>query len=215
MINFLTFSQGSKKVRKMEISNEEYCDMFLLYGKFKQNANTAAREYAIRFPHRRQPSVNVFLRLLNRARHTGQLSLDREGIGGVNRTARNVQNEENILQAFEDNPQNSVVRVATEKFDLSKSSVHRILEDNKKHAYHYTSVQDLLPGDYAVRIEFCTWLLKLQENNNNFVSKILFTDKSNFSREGMFNIHNYHFWREENPHITTRRNFQTKFRRYL
>lgn len=72
-------------------------------------------ENSIRFPHRNRPSVNVFLRLINRA-HIGQLSLNRKGIGDIDRIARNERNEEIVLQAFEDNPQKSI-RVAAREFN--------------------------------------------------------------------------------------------------
>ncbi|CAH1382891.1 unnamed protein product [Tenebrio molitor] len=37
---------------------------------------------------------------------------------------------------------------------LSKSSVQRVLADNRRHPYHYTRVQHLLPEDYPIRREF-------------------------------------------------------------
>jgi hypothetical protein len=48
---------------------------------------------------------------------------------------------------------------------LTKSTVQRILRDNRMHAYHYTKVQHLLPEDYAPRVEFCTWLLEQHAEN--------------------------------------------------
>lgn len=194
----------------MNFTNEEYCDMVILYGECRQSANAAATEYAIRFPHRQHPTRNVILRLVNRARHTGQLSVNRKGIGGVDRAARNQRNEEIILQTFEDDPKISI-KNAEREYNLSKSSIQRILTQNRMHAYHYTRVHDLLPGDYAARVEFCTWIIQQQQNNPDFVNKILFTDEANFSREGTFNVHNYHFWGEENPHVISRTAFQVKF----
>jgi hypothetical protein len=71
---------------------------------------------------------------------------------------------------------------------------------NRQHAYHYTRVQNLLPEGLLLRVQFCEWLLQQHEANPNFVKIILFTDECLFSRNGTFNIHNYHVWVDENPH---------------
>ena len=68
-------------------------------------------------------------------------------------------------------------------------SVQLILKENKMHAYHFTKVQNLLPQDYARRINFCTWLLAQEPD---YTETILFTDESCFTREGSFNTHNSH-----------------------
>jgi hypothetical protein len=44
-----------------------------------------------------------------------------------------------------------------------------------------------------------------------FLKKILFTDESNFSRQGTFNSHNFHRWATENPHEVFIRSFQNRF----
>jgi hypothetical protein len=85
-------------------------------------------------------------------------------------------------------------------FDISKSITQRILKDNRQHAYHYTRVQNLLPEDLPLRVQFCECLLQQHEANPNFVKSISFTDECFFSRNGTFNIHNYHVWADENPH---------------
>jgi hypothetical protein len=45
----------------------EYYDMLIVYGACGENAYAAVEGYAARFP------ANVFLRLVNRARNTGNL----------------------------------------------------------------------------------------------------------------------------------------------
>lgn len=47
--------------------------------------------------------------------------------------------------------------------------------------------------------------------NRNFPGSVLFTDECNFSRDGMFNTHNLHYWNEENPHVTWNRGSQERF----
>jgi hypothetical protein len=45
--------------------------------------------------------------------------------------------------------------------------------------------------------------------NPNFARNILFTEECSFSREGMYNTHNWHLWADENPNII--RGSQEKF----
>jgi hypothetical protein len=47
--------------------------------------------------------------------------------------------------------------------------------------------------------------------NPNFARNILFTEECSFSREGMYNTHNWHLWADENPNIIGVRGFQEKF----
>jgi hypothetical protein len=46
--------------------------------------------------------------------------------------------------------------------------------------------------------------------NPNFARNILFTEECSFSREGMYNTHNWHFWADENPNIIGVRGFIKK-----
>jgi hypothetical protein len=158
--------------------------MLIVYGACGESAYAAVEAYAARFP------ANVFLRLVNRARNTGNLVPQTKGLGGVTREARTPSNEEAVLQTFEEDGTLSIRSVAS-MLDISKSTTQRILKDNRQHAYHYTRVQNLLPEDLPLRVQFCEWLLQQHEANPNFVKSILFTDECFFSRNGTFNIHNY------------------------
>ncbi|KAJ3617848.1 hypothetical protein MTP99_006938 [Tenebrio molitor] len=64
---------------------------------------------------------------------------------------------------------------------LSKSSVQRVPAHNRRHPYHYTGVQHLLPEDYPIRREFYLWLIN-QNDAPHFLSRILFSDESLFCR---------------------------------
>ena len=41
---------------------------------------------------------------------------------------------------------------------------------------------------------------------------ILWTDESLFTRGGMFNVHNEHYWDTENPYVFRERGFQKRFK---
>lgn len=75
------------------------------------------------------------------------------------------------------------------------------------HPFHYQRVHDLKPEDYPARMDFCNWIL----NNEEILPRILWCDESTFTRNGSFNMHNVHFWANENPRAVRRTNFQNRF----
>ena len=116
----------------------------------QKNACAAARIYAERFPGRVHPTRRTIYRVVQKLRETGCLVHNRRDIP----VRRRVRDEERILDAFYENPNNSVRRAACE-FHLSRYEVHRTLRENDLHPYHYQRVQQLLARDLEPRIYFC------------------------------------------------------------
>jgi hypothetical protein len=110
----------------------------------------------------------------------GNLIPQTKGVDGVPRVARTPQNEEAVLQAFEEDDTLSI-RSAASMFNISKSTTQRIPKDNRQHVYHYTRVQNLLPEDRPLRVQFCEWLLQ-HAANRNFV-KVFYLRTNVFSLE--------------------------------
>ena len=75
------------------------------------------------------------------------------------------------------------------------------------HPYHYQRVQELRPEDFPARVEFSNWVL----NYANILPNILWSDESTFTRDKAFNIHNTHYWANENPRVIRRTNHQHRF----
>ena len=73
--------------------------------------------------------------------------------------------------------------------------------------YHVQRVQHLGPGDFAERLKFCKWL----NSSSELHRYILFTDESQFNRDGANNTNNSHVWADENHHATVESNFQLRF----
>lgn len=194
----------------MPYSNDEYLQMIIIYGECNRNANATVREYAARFPNMRHPSVHVILRLIQRVSETGSVLPSRNGAGGPTENVRNVAIEEAVLEAVEEDPTRSV-RTMARLCGTSATQTHRILRRNQHHPYHYTRVQHLEPADYPRRLEFCRWLLEQNRIDPNFSKRILFTDECCFTKEGLFNAHNWHFWTYENPFVTRERAYQHRF----
>jgi hypothetical protein len=67
--------------------------MMMIYGESGRNSKAAARLYRECFPHRRHPSSDVFLDLVNRTRTIGFLVPD-----SVDRTVRTPDTQEVVFQ---------------------------------------------------------------------------------------------------------------------
>ena len=167
----------------------------------------AARRYAELYPNcQRHPSATVIVRAARRLYETGSVLPNNHDVGG-NYVARNLRNTEEIIRAVERNPETSIQVIARE-YGSSYSTVQRILQEEKWHAFHYTRVQQLRPEDYPLRKTFCENFLRRVDRDPRFPSRIIFSDESLFTQEGIFNSHNMHLWSDENPRLTRNRNFQ-------
>jgi hypothetical protein len=121
--------------------------MMLIYGESGRNSKAAARLYRERFSHRRHPSSDVCLGLVNRTRTIGFLVPDRKRVGGVDHTVRTLDTEGVVLQSFTEDGTRSVRNVA-DILNQSKNTVKNILKGNHMHPNHYTKVQRLLSENY-------------------------------------------------------------------
>lgn len=193
----------------MQYSAQEYADIHLVYGQENCNARAAARVYAENFPNRRHPSYQVFIDVNRRLRTTGSVLPSKHETGRP-RTRRTPELEEQVMAYFEEHPGNST-RDAGRTLGIDHTAVSRILTEEGMHPFHYTKVQALLPEDFPKRVTFCQWLLQEIDTDPNFLSKILWTDECNFSRNGVINLHNLHQWSIVNPHATYERAFQVRF----
>jgi len=84
------------------------------------------------------------------------------------------------------------IKFIAREHDLSYFTVQRILKEEKLHAYHYTSVQDLREEEYPRRNRFCENFLRRVDEDPEFSSCVIFSDESLFTREGIFNHRNMH-----------------------
>lgn len=202
--------ESGVEVDKMELySNNEYADMHLILGECRGNGRMAVRRYAARFPNRRLPNRATILGVDQRLRETGKFA-PQVNLRGRRRGVRNQNNVDVILQEVNRRP-NASLRQLVLQTGISKNTIHRILKDDGRHPYHIRKTQCLEAPDPAARLIFCRDMLQKVDDDNGFFSKILFTDESHFSRNGMFNIHNEHRWAVDNPHALQRVHHQRQF----
>ncbi|XP_011859711.1 PREDICTED: F-box only protein 39-like [Vollenhovia emeryi] len=90
--------------------------------------------------------------------------------------------------------------------------VHRVLKSELLYPFHRTKVQELNARDHHARVNFCRWLLQNNEADENFLANIMWTDESLFTRTGLFNCHNEHYYDVINPRVTRTRSFQHRWK---
>ncbi|CAK9801721.1 hypothetical protein ANTQUA_LOCUS2981, partial [Anthophora quadrimaculata] len=131
---------------------------------------------------------------------------------GVTYTTYATDVDEQILEAFEADPTTSI-RTIAHRFNVSIWKVWSVLNAEGKHPFRYTSVQALEEGDPQRRTLFCRFLLNADMEDRLFLRRILWTNESKFSHEGITNFHNLHYWSDavENPHVKRQTSFQRKF----
>lgn len=187
----------------MPFNNEEAYDMLMLLGECRQNFRAAERLYAERFPYRPQQSRHVFSRLACRVKRFGVVRPHHNIRHRIKRTVQDNRTAE-VIAGVELYPHLSVRDMARE-FDITKSSVQRILKENKFYAYHVNLCQELRDQDFNNRLQFCNWLLG---QTQFFHRNILWTDEATFKSNGQLNLHNAHYWSEVNPHWMVEMNNQ-------
>ena len=191
----------------MNYSNIEYCDMLLMYGEARQNATEARRLYHQQFPQRRLPSDKTIQAVHVRIRETGCVLPKKTNSG---RPRDNQPDEEQILHQIEEDPGVSTREIA-KNLHASQSKVCRRISEQGLYPYHLTKIHSLNQEDYQRRVDFCQWLNGRINEDRRFLKKIMWSDEAGFSRDGTFNVHNEHFWSDENPHATKTRGHQQQF----
>lgn len=199
--------------RLHEYSNIELVTMIRLYTLASDNLEEARRRYAqpenLRFlrnqgiPNPQIPSTTTILRTYQRLLDFGQLRTPTHA-QGQGRPPINVNLQERILNYFERHPRRST-RQAARRFSVSQSCVWKLLNATGLHPYHYTRVHAMHGPDPQPRIDFCHWLIAHARSN------IMWSDESMFTRVGIYNIHNEHWWSYRNPHKIREDSHQIRF----
>ena len=181
----------------MYFSNAEAYDMLRIYFQCYENAAIATRQYALQFPERKHFSRAVFSRLARRLRETGNVHSIPASVRA--RRTRTEENIINVLAYVQYDPTLSTRKISAD-LGVPKTIVHEILQKNNMHPYHIVLHQALNHIDYDHRLNHCHWLLSMIRENPNFLSRILWTDEANFNNTGGVNLHNMHYWSQNNPH---------------
>lgn len=182
----------------MNYSKEELIQMVYAIGKASGNCLLASRIYKADHPDlQRYPRADCFEKVKERFERTANANYEK-----TRRTheSTNEDTQFRIVASVVENP-NTSVRQISKEIAIPKSTVNKVLKKNEFHPYHFEHHQSLTNQDFRNRLQFCNWILAKIEENQNFVSYILFTDESSFSNTCRPNQHNLHHYATENPRL--------------
>lgn len=140
-----------------------------------------------------RPSPMTIVNTYETLKQTGSFTRKRKKASAISDEARS-----DVLSFMAANPHASVRNVSTET-GVPKSTAWRILKTAGLHPYHLQLHQCLEPRDLQNRLSFANWILIQQEQDDDFLSKVLWSDEASFSRNCQVNVHNAHYWSERNP----------------
>lgn len=99
------------------------------------------------------------------------------------------------------------VRTIETNTGLPKSVAHRILKRHSFHPYHLQRVM-IIP----IESSFVKQFYKKNNEDPQFLDRILWTDETTCKRDGYLNLHNLHSWSVENPHLMREDRSQYSFK---
>jgi len=187
----------------MVFTNEDLFKLVLIYGQctFLQRTCDVFHQ---RYPDKPVPTAKMLRKILENLKNHGSFKTKIK-------KHRPVIDDDNtnvtVLAYFIAYPRNSISD-AERDIGFKYSSIQRILKKNKFKPYKINIVHHLKETDFPRRIQFCEWLWLRYMENNDFLSQIIWSDESKFTKNGMFNKHNEHFWASENPRAIQETNFQ-------
>lgn len=187
--------------REFGYTSRDYVMMLRAYFLAGESLAAARRLYGELYPNARLPDESTFLRVYQNALDYGQFQ-EPTHTQGRGRPSYNIYDD--VLDWFEEDPRRST-NEAARHFGISQYCAWRIVSSSGQHPYHFRKVQELSQSDRAPRMQFCEWLLDHHHEN------ILFTDECLFTRIGLFNCHNEHYWDYVNPHNVRQHSFQNRF----
>lgn len=159
----------------------------------------AQREFRRRFPNRVAPTGQTLRRLAARLEQTGT-TRDLPG-RGRHRTGRSVENIAAVAADVAENEETSTRRRSTQ-LGVSRRTLQRILvKDLHMFPYKVQTVHQLMPADLQSRVNYCRAILNLNNEVNDFQSKIIMSDEAHFHLSGYVNKQNLRFWGTQNPRV--------------
>lgn len=188
-------------------SNADYLNLFYIHAECNRIISRTCRRFNELNPNVPPMNAKKFRRIEANFLEFGTFKATKINPSPV---TGNENNEITVLAYFEAYPQASIY-TAVHDVGIPYTSIERILWKNKMHNYKFITVQAMHPEDPVNRAQLCETILIRSQEDNDFLKKIIWTDESKFSREGIFNRRNHHIWANENPHAIRERGFQQTF----
>lgn len=186
----------------------EYVDMLIIYGECRKDCRRARNLYRVRYPDRPAPSKDTFKNIEQKLRTGSFPNGKAKQEAPRKKLVQTDDNRINILAYLQINPHASI-RCLVEELGISKSTIQRVLKNQRYHPYKIHLVQGLTPRDPDQRLTFIARMNDYIDEDVHFLNRILWGDESRFHNNGTVNRHNCHYWSSENPKWTRENRFQT------
>lgn len=163
-------------------------------GRSNKSAFRALRDFF--GPHNR-PTESAIGKIVKKFQETGSVADVKKPVRA--RAGRSPENIAAVRENVADSP-NTSIRHRAQELHLSTATLHRILtKDLSLHAYKIQLTQELKPKDHLKRRTFADWIHEQRQANNEFSTKIFFSDEAHFHLNGDVNKQNCRIWAGENP----------------
>lgn len=182
-------------------------NLFLIHGECNKVSERTCRMFNEKYPHLSPMNKTKLKRLQTKFVQFGQVKPKKSRRSIITDEEENIIN---VLGYFNAYPRSSI-RAASRDLGVSYCSIQKILKKQRMHDFSFTKVQSLRPGDNLRRVQFCEMILIKCQEDANFLRNIIWTDESKFSREGIVNRRNSHYWASANPHLVREAGFQDAF----
>lgn len=170
----------------------EIVNIIKILGECRDNHKAAERLYALRYPNARHPDRKT-IRDVTRRAEQGYMVRKRRKTGPRELIVLGVR------AIVAENPHIST-REIQRIHGVPKSTVNRVLRHSQFHPYHIKLTQALEAGDYGRRLNFSRWAENQLRREPFFFDRVLFVDEAKFDNMGGVNLHNCHYYSDENPH---------------
>lgn len=174
----------------------ERVEIVLLYARQGWTVRQTAAEFNRRHPQRAQEiTPSTVGRIMDRFKETG--SVCDKPRSGRPKVADDI--EVTVLAKVSSSPKKSLKRHSQE-LGMPRSTCQKVLKKHKYHPYKPKVLHRLYDDDFENRVAMCDWFLGTIYWDQEFLSRVMFSDEANFYVNGEVNK-NQRFWSNENPHF--------------
>ncbi|GBM34998.1 hypothetical protein AVEN_240360-1 [Araneus ventricosus] len=180
-------------------SIEQRVFLELEYHRLERSPTATRRSFQKRFNVPKGPDAKPIRKLFAKFERTGSVDDNRVGNVGPRQTVVTSENVVKVSEIVQQNPRNTVRRIASET-GLKRSSTQRNIEKQPTDV----SIQNPKPSDHTLCDKGLTKaneILKMIDNEGFDVGCIWFTDEAHFHLNGFVNKQSWRFWGSENPHL--------------
>lgn len=170
-------------------SNKEYADIHFMFGKANGDAFEAARLYQEAFPHRKHPSVSLFVRIRQCLVEYGCFTEVQVKPTGITFDGENNEQLE-VKEEAEYDPGISTTRKRAVQNGVSNGN-NRCQHHELLYPYHLYHVQGLVESDFLIRKNFCQWMQQQCNLNPRFLGNIFFTDEVQFTSDNILTFRDF------------------------